>query len=324
MDFSALKRNRGSLAEATKLLAASRPGKKAQYAKDDERMWYPLTDKAGNGFATIRFLPTSDVDGEQGLPWVRKFTHGFQNAAGRWFIENCPTTLTGGSCPVCEFNKSLWATDLKVNKELASKQKRKVEYYMNVLVISDPATPANDGTIRIFRFGAKIFEKIQAAIKPIFPDQVPFTPYDFWEGANFKLRITKVEGQRNYGQSEFAAPSPLSRTDAEGKSIPLTDEELKAIHVKQHSLNELISPEQFKTYDEIKANWDRYVGAGNVARQQAPIHDQVKAEATSDVARRTAAPASVLVKELEEPSSSVNVDTGDDNSELDYFKSLVK
>jgi len=262
MDFSALKRNRGSLEEATKLLASGNKPK-VQYDRDDERMWYPVVDKAGNGFATIRFLPASLGDD---LPWIRKFTHAFQNAGGRWFIENCPTTLDGGACPVCEFNKSLWTTDLKVNRELASKQKRKVEYFMNVLVVSDPATPANEGTIRIFRFGAKIFEKIQNAIKPIFPDQEPFTPFDFWEGANFKLRITKVEGQRNYGQSEFAAPAALSQSE----------EELKALHAKEHTLKELISPDKFKTYEAIKANWDRYVGQGNVARQFAPLADQVK------------------------------------------------
>lgn len=312
MDFSALKRNRGSLEEATKLLASGTKAK-VQYDRDDERMWYPVVDKAGNGFATIRFLPASPKDD---FPWIRKFTHAFQNASGRWFIENCPTTL-GGNCPVCEFNKSLWATDLKVNRELASKQKRKVEYFMNVLVVSDPATPANEGTIRIFRFGAKIYEKIQNAIKPVFPDQVPFTPYDFWEGANFKLRITKVEGQRNYGQSEFAAPTAMSQSE----------EELKALHAKEHYLGELISPDKFKSYEDIKANWDRYIGSGNVARAWAPVADQVKEAAPSPFfaapAPKVAAPTSGLVKELEEKLEGAPV-VEDDNSELDYFKSLVK
>jgi hypothetical protein len=306
MDFSALKRNRGSLEEATKLLASGNKPK-VQYDRDDERMWYPVVDKPGNGFATIRFLPASLGDD---LPWIRKFTHAFQNAGGRWFIENCPTTLDGGTCPVCEFNKALWATDLKVNRELASKQKRKVEYFMNVLVISDPATPANEGTVRIFRFGAKIYEKIQNAIKPIFPDQVPMTPYDFWEGANFKLRITKVEGQRNYGQSEFAAPSAISQSE----------EELVALHAKEHCLKELISPDKFKTYEAIKANWDRYLGSGQVAVAQAPLADQVKAP---EPFRPTQAPASVLVKELEVGLKEAPA-VDDDNSELDYFKSLVK
>lgn len=316
MDFSALKRNRGSLEQATKLLEAS---KSKQYAKDDERMWYPETDKAGNGFATIRFLPASPKDGEQGLPWVRKFTHGFQNAGGRWFIENCPTTL-GGNCPVCEFNKSLWNSELKANKELASKQKRKVEYFMNVLVISDPATPSNNGTVRLFRFGARIFTKIQNAIQPLFPDQTPFTPYDFWDGANFKLRITKVEGQRSYEQSEFAAPSPLATDDAA----------LQEIWNKQHSLNELIAAKNFKSYEEIKKNWDRYLGAGNVARPQVPLTNQLptggaastipSADVTVSVTTSKPTP-SALVETLEEKLPAT--DDGDD-SELDYFKNLVK
>ena len=312
MDFSALKRNRGSLEQATKLLEAS---KNKQYAKDDERMWYPVTDKAGNGFATIRFLPASPKDGEQGLPWVRKFTHGFKNATGRWFIENCPTTL-GGACPVCEFNKALWATELKANKALASAQKRKTEYFMNVLVVSDPATPENNNTVRIFRFGVKVFEKIQTAIQPLFPDQVPFTPYDFWNGANFKLRITKVEGQRNYGQSEFMAPSPLATDDAA----------LEEIWNKQYSLNELIAPSLFKSYEDVKKSWDRYLSAGGSPRVQAPVESQVSALAVGQAqgtAAGTQVTSSALVEELAEKPVTQH-DADEDDSELDYFKNLVK
>lgn len=313
MDFSALKRNRGSLEQATKLLEAAK-GNKQQYAKDDERMWYPLTDKAGNGFATIRFLPASPKDGEQGLPWVRKFTHGFQNAGGRWFIDNCPTTL-GGNCPVCEFNKGLWNTGIKADKDLASKQKRKVDYFMNVLVISDPATPANNNTMRVFRFGAKIFEKIQTAIKPLFPDQTPFIPYDFWEGANFKLRITKVEGQRNYSQSEFAAPSALAGSD----------DELQAIWNTQHGLNEFVAPSLFKSYEDLKKGWDRFLSAGS-PRAQAPVQDQVAPaaafHAAATVGQAGGSPTSALVAELED--KPITQHDADDDSELDYFKALVK
>lgn len=319
MDFSALKRNRGSLEQATKLLESS---KNKQYAKDDERMWYPLVDKAGNGFATIRFLPASPKDGEQGLPWVRKFTHGFQNAGGRWFIENCPTTL-GQGCPVCEFNKALWTSEIKANKELASKQKRKVEYFMNILVISDPATPANNGTVRLFRFGAKIFEKIQTAIQPLFPDQVPFTPYDFWEGANFKLRITKVEGQRNYGQSEFAPPSALSTDDAT----------LQDIWNKQYSLNELVAASNFKSYDDLKKHWDRFLGSG-VKVAQAPLTNQTGSASgvagvspIAAISQVNPVPAtqvnSALVEELAEKEPTV-LNGNDDDSELEWFKTLVK
>ena len=86
--FSNLKKSKGSLDKLSKAIE----NLSEKNSGNDDRFWYPETDKAGNGSAIIRFLPSSAVDGEEGLPWVRTFSHGFQGPGG-WLIENCLTTL---------------------------------------------------------------------------------------------------------------------------------------------------------------------------------------------------------------------------------------
>ena len=166
----------------------------------DERLWKPELDKSGNGYAVIRFLPAPT--GEE-LPWVKLWKHAFQGPTGKWYIENSLTTLNGGKDPVSEYNSSLWNSGLESDKEIARKQKRKLEYYSNIYVVSDSKHPENEGKVFLFRFGKKIFDKMMAAMQPEFEDETPINPFDFWEGANFKLKIRKVDGYWNYDASSF-------------------------------------------------------------------------------------------------------------------------
>ena len=244
-----------------KILAAveseNAPVEKQSYV--DERLWKPELDKSGTGQAIIRFLPAPD--GEE-LPWVKVFKHAFQGPTGKWYIENSLTTL-GKQDPMSEHNSALWNTGLESDKELARKQKRKLEYYSNIYVVSDSKHPENNGKVFLFRYGKKIFDKIMAAMQPEFEDETPINPFDFWEGANFKLKIRKVDGFWNYDKSEFDSVTALADSD----------EKLDGIWKTQYSLQEFLAPTNFKSYDELKKRLDDVL-SGTVTASAASMVDE--------------------------------------------------
>ena len=209
----------------------------------DDRFWKPELDKSGNGYAVIRFLPPSD--GED-LPWVRIFNHGFQGPGG-WYIENSLTTL-GKKDPVSEYNSQLWNSGIEANKDLARKQKRRLSYISNVLVVEDPKHPENEGKVFLYKYGKKIFDKINDVMNPEFEDESPVNPFDFWEGTNFKLKIRKVEGFTNYDKSEFAAASALLEGD---------DKQLEDLWKTQYKISDFLLPENFKSYEELQTRLDK-------------------------------------------------------------------
>jgi hypothetical protein len=239
----------------------TKPQEKKSYV--DERLWKPELDKSGNGYAVLRFLPA--VQGED-LPWAKVWNHAFQGPTGQWYIENSLTTLNQKD-PVSEHNTQLWNTGLESDKEIARKQKRKLQYFSNIYVVSDAKHPENECKVFLFRYGKKIFDKITAAMSPEFEDEKEINPFDFWEGANFKLKIRKVDGYWNYDKSEFEDTSVFFDDDAE------IDKVWKA----QHSLAEYSAPTNFKSYDELKTRLDAVlsgtVKVGNVAdtMDDAPI-----------------------------------------------------
>jgi hypothetical protein len=290
--FANLKRNRSSLEKLTKALESNTQSTESN-SKDDNRFWQPSVDKAGNGMAVIRFLPAPAVDGDEGLPWVRIFHHGFQGPGG-WLIDNCLTTVNE-KCPVCEHNSTLWNSGVEANKDIARKQKRKLSYIANVYVVSDPSNPENEGQIKLFKFGKKIFDKITEAMNPEFADETPVNPFDLWEGANFKLKMRNVEGYRNYDKSEFSDKSALLDGD---------DEKLENLWKSEFSLKEFTEKKHFKGYDQLKARLDKALGFESIA-------PKTKAE---DFVAKTS-------PDLEE-ASSFNT-SGVDDDDLDYFKSLA-
>jgi hypothetical protein len=290
--FANLKRNRSSLEKLTKALESNTQSTESN-SKDDNRFWQPSVDKAGNGMAVIRFLPAPAVDGDEGLPWVRIFHHGFQGPGG-WLIDNCLTTVNE-KCPVCEHNSTLWNSGVEANKDIARKQKRKLSYIANVYVVSDPSNPENEGQIKLFKFGKKIFDKITEAMNPEFADETPVNPFDLWEGANFKLKMRNVEGYRNYDKSEFSDKSALLDGD---------DEKLENLWKSEFSLKEFTEKKHFKGYDQLKARLDKALGFESIA-------PKTKAE---DFVAKTS-------PDLEE-ASSFNT-SGIDDDDLDYFKSLA-
>jgi len=248
MSLASLKRknNLDSLLDAAQKENA--PQEKKSYV--DERLWRPQLDKSGNGYAVIRFLPP--CDGEN-LPWAKLWSHAFQGPTGQWYIENSLTTL-GQKDPVSEHNTRLWNSGVESDKEIARKQKRKLQYYSNIYVVSDTKNPANEGKVFLYRFGKKIFDKLMEAMQPAFEDETPLNPFDFWTGANFKLKIRKVDGYWNYDKSEFDNVSTLSDDD----------DELEKVYKSQYSLNEFTAPTNFKSYDELKTRLDMVL-SGTVA-----------------------------------------------------------
>jgi hypothetical protein len=248
MSFANLKRQSGNLDKLAKAVEALSQNTEGSSEKSDN-YWKPEIDKAGNGMATIRFLPASEKDGEDGLPWAKIFSHGFQGPGGQWLIDNCLTTKNQ-QCPICEHNSALWNSGIEANKDVVRKQKRKLNYIANVYIVSDPKHPENEGKVKLFRFGKKIFDKITEAMNPAFSDETPINPFDMWKGANFKLKIRKVEGYQNYDKSEFDSPSALLEDD----------DELEKIWKSEFSLNELTSGSEFKSYDELKNRLDKVLG----------------------------------------------------------------
>ena len=244
MSFQDLKKSRGGFDTLQKTLETTSGGTETKSYNDD-RYWKIDLDKTGNGYAVVRFLPASQ--GED-MPWVQYFDHGFQGPGG-WYIEKSLTTLNEKD-PVSEHNTELWNTGLEANKDIARKQKRRLHYVANVLVVSDPTHPENEGQVKLFRFGKKIFEMLKDKMQPQFEDETPMNPFDLWEGADFKIKVRKVDGYWNYDKSEFSTPKPLSEDDAQ----------MEAVWNSQHSLKEVIAPDQFKSYDEPKQKLDRVLG----------------------------------------------------------------
>ena len=252
MSFANLKKQ-SSLGSLTQKLVKEVEKMNSNSSGGDDRLWKPEMDKTGNGYAVIRFLPAPD--GED-LPWVKMYSHGFQGPGG-WYIENSLTTI-GQKDPVSEYNRTLWNSGNDKDKEIVRKQKRKLSYYANIYVVKDPANPANDGNVFLFKFGKKIFDKIMAAMQPEFEDETPINPFDFWQGANFKLKIRKVDGYWNYDKSEFDSPSALLDDD----------DALEALWKTQHSLAAMTAADQFKTYEQLQTRLDYVLGRKGTPRLQ--------------------------------------------------------
>jgi len=297
MSFAAMKKQNSLDSLLGAAQKESAPQEKKSYV--DERLWKPTMDKSGNGYAVIRFLPA--CEGED-LPWAKVWNHAFQGPTGQWYIENSLTTL-GNNDPVSEYNSKLWNSGVESDKEIARKQKRKLQYFANIYVVSDSANPQNEGKVFLYRFGKKIFDKVMEAMQPAFEDESPINPFDFWNGANFKLKLRKVDGYWNYDKSEFEGVSALSEDD----------DVLEGIYKKQYSLNEFTAASNFKSYDELKTRLDMVL-SGTVAANttvQTLMEDEPTASLTVDT------------KETPAPTVTVSADDNDEDDAMSYFEKLA-
>jgi len=249
MSFKDLKKQ-SSLGSLTQKLVKEVEKMNTTSGGADERLWKPEVDKTGNGYAVLRFLPAPE--GED-IPWSKIYSHAFQGPGG-WYIENSLTTI-GKKDPVSEHNRELWNSGNESDKDVVRRQKRKLSYYANVYVVKDPTNPQNEGGVFLYKFGKKIFDKVMEAMQPEFEDETPINPFDFWQGANFKLKIVKKDGYWNYDKSEFDTPSPLLEDD----------DALEALWKKQYSLTAVTAADQFKTYDVLEKRLKYVLGQGRPA-----------------------------------------------------------
>jgi hypothetical protein len=261
----------------------------------DERLWKPELDASGNGYAVIRFLPAPE--GES-VPWAKLYTHAFKGTGG-WLIDNCPTT-NGDKCPVCAGNTKLWNSGHESDKSVARDRKRKLSYYSNIYVVNDPKNPDNNGKVFLFKYGKKIHDKILAAMQPEFQDETPVNVFDFWEGANFKIKIKTVGGYWNYDASEFSSPAVLSSDD----------DEMEAIWKQAYSLEAFVAPSEFKSYEDLETRMNSVLGAAPATRQAQQEEEQDPAPVA----------ASTRQRDVDLPSFK----SDDDDDALSYFARLAE
>ena len=306
--FAQLKKSNDNLSRLLSEVDKVNQPQQSNNSNNDDRFWRPELDKSGNGYAVIRFLPESE--GEE-LPWVRLFNHGFQGPTGKWYIENSLTTLNQKD-PVAEYNSILWNSGTEANKEIARKQKRRLSYIANVLIVSDPKHPENEGQVKLFKFGKKIFDKIMDQMKPQFEDETPINPFDPWKGTNFKLKIRKVEGFTNYDKSEFDSPSPIFEGD---------DSKIEALWKSQYKLQSFLDASNFKSYDELKAKLDLVLNLNGGEASPVASTASVASTVSSTPAVEETAPWVAEEKSVA-PAVSVSDDDEDDEA-MSYFSKLA-
>ena len=299
MSFANLKKQ-SKLGSLTQKLVKEVEKMNTNGSSADDRLWKLDVDKSGNGYAVIRFLPAPN--GED-LPFVKLYSHAFKGAGG-WYIENSLTTL-GQKDPVSEFNTTLWNNGTDSGKDAARRQKRKLTYISNIYVVKDPANPENEGKVFLYKYGKKIFDKITAAMQPEFEDEEAIDPFDFWQGANFKLKAKNVAGYRNYDSSEFTAVSPVLDDD----------DALEGLWKKENSLQEFVGADQFKSYEDLKKRLGYVLGSNATVTQDPEVEDEDRARGPSPVASVPSEP---------EPAIAVGAGTGDeDDDTLSYFAKLA-
>jgi hypothetical protein len=297
VDFSQLKK--ASSQSLDKLTAElNKLSNPQEQKKGDDRFWSPSVDKAGNGYAVIRFLP---APAGEDIPFVRLFDHGFKGPSGKWYIENSLTSI-GQKDPVSEYNSYLWnlsSDDNSESRKQARAQKRRLHYISNIYVVKDPANPENEGKVFLFKYGKKIFDKLNDLMNPQFPDEAPINPFDFWQGANFNLKIRNVEGYRNYDKSEFSATSALLSDD----------EELEKLWKKEYTLQTFLAPENFKSYDDLKTKLNTVLDVAAATSRKAEEEDVPWAR--TSVAPQFKSSPSPKIEESEE-----------EEDEMEFFKKL--
>ena len=305
-DFSSLKKNRSKTLDKLNS-QLEKISSKSYQDPNAGKFWKPTRDKAGNGFAVIRFLPAPQ--GEE-MPFVRLWDHGFQGPTGLWYIENSLTTLNQDD-PVSEFNSKLWNSGVESDKDQARKQKRRLKYTANIYVVKDSGNPENEGKVFLYQFGKKIFDKLNDLMNPTFEDEDPVNPFDLWEGANFRLKIRQFEGYPNYDKSEFDPAGPLSDDDAE----------LERIWGEQHSLEEIVSEKNFKSYAELKTKLYRVLDLQNdEPTASAPVAETADELDLSDMSNDTSVDEPTMATAEPNVGSSVS----DDDDDLSIFKELAR
>lgn len=301
MNFQELLKKQKENTIETVVAAAENESRGASYSDDNEGLWKPQVDKAGNGFAVIRFLPAPDSD----IPWVKYYSHGFKGTeTGKWFIEDCPTSI-GKECPLCKANSALWNSGIESDKDIARQRKRRLHYVSNILVVKDTANPENNGKVFLYKYGAKIFEKLMSVLQPAFEDEKPLDPFNLLSGANFKVKIKQVGGYWNYDSSEFDVQSALY--DGDEDSLKEVFEQLSPIQI-------YVSPERYKSFTDLQSKMNNVLGLTNEAE---------RGGASAGVVPKPPKPQKQSAPATTSPSKSSDDDDDEDDDDMEYFRNLA-
>jgi hypothetical protein len=171
-------------------------------------------------------------------------------------------------CPVCEKNKEYWSSGQEALKKVASEHKRQLKYISNIYIVSDSGNPDNNGKVMLYKYGAKIFKKIQSAMSPEFPEDPSFDPFDFWTGANFVVKKTGMGRDSNYDQSAFQSQGQLFDDDSK----------IEEVWKKEHSLKAFLDPSIFTSYEIIQKRLDRVTGNSTQTSQKESVVDELEKE----------------------------------------------
>ncbi|RKX18542.1 MAG: hypothetical protein DRP51_08990 [Candidatus Zixiibacteriota bacterium] len=238
MDFKSFKKGRGKLEKSVAKMKEQNPK-----FKKDERFWLPTKDDAGSSNALIRFLPQPDIEAP---PTISFYQHGFKEK-GKWFIDNCPSTFAK-DCPVCEHIQPYWEEETEESMNYARRYSRTKQFICNILVIKDLIKPANNGKVFLFKFGIKIYEKIEEKIFPESELDTAVQIFDPWEGCGFKLKLRQKSGRNNYDQSEFSSTKgPVTESD----------EKLETIFNQLVDLSEFLADDKFSSYEKMAKKFNR-------------------------------------------------------------------
>lgn len=296
MNFEELLKRQQSASSIESIQKSAKEAFETGY-QSDERFWRPTLDKAGNSISLIRFLPAPDTE----VPWVKYFTHGFQGPSGRWYIENCPSGIKQ-PCPVCESNSKLWSTGLDSDKEIARKRKRRTHYVSNILILKDPANPDNNGKVFLYKYGAKIFEKVLEKVNPTFGDEEPTDPFNLFSGSNFKLKVRQVDGYHNYDLSEF---------ESNRSSVYEGDQtRLKELFSNLYPIGEFVDPKEYKPYDALEKSLKLVLSTVSQSESSSEYSGLGKVESGKEF------------KQQQEPVKN-NSDINEDEDDMAYFQKLA-
>ncbi len=287
--------------------------------QNDDRFWQPDRGKDGNDYCVLRFLPAPP---NEEVPYVKTLSYGFKGPGG-WYIENSRGTIGEDDDPVDKMRRALYATGTEADKKIAQKYSRRTNFISNIEIIDYPKHPEMNGKQFLYRYGKKIFDKINDCYNPKFPDEPKFNPFNFWEGADFVLKVTTQDDFPNYDKSEFKTPAPHRGGG---------DAELEAIWKNLYSLQAFIDPSQYKPAKDLQKRLNKVLGLDTELpepekeepketsfKTDSSRFDKAEVPGTQEVTAAKVAATNAEHKAKDSPPWA-----GDADDELDYFKNAAK
>lgn len=212
--------------------------------------YQPSADKGRDGVykALVRFLPNVHNPAQSKI--MKYYVWLEDPTTNEGFSVDCPSTV-GKKSILKDMYWKLKKSESVKDQELADSHFSRVESHIALVqILKDPNQPELEGKIMVYKFGAKINQKIEAQLKPEFGD--PVNPFDLFEGKVFALHIVKKMKWNNYDQCGFVGDkTPLV---LDGQPIKRTKEDMEKVTawLKENSTD--ISKYAYKDWDDEMTN----------------------------------------------------------------------